>query len=171
MPWKPHDAQDLETVKTSLVIVSDSLFAGTTSYSEDKSSTVALEEFNENGIYSINLDYYPDDFAALRSKIDDDVTNGYDLIVLCGGTGIGLRDISIEALRSKVTKELPGFGEEFRRLSIEEIGALGMLSRCTAGIYKQSMIVALPGSPNAVKTGINLLCKIVGHTLNLLHGD
>lgn len=171
MPWEPHESFTLEKVRTSLIMVSDSLFSGVSDFSEDKSSNVALETLNDNGIYSVNLDYFPDDFAALRSKIEDDTTNEFDLIIMLGGTGITSRDVSIEALISKITKELPGFGEEFRRISMKTVAEKALLSRATAGVYKKSMIVALPGSPDAVKTGIDLVCKIVGHTLNLLYRD
>ncbi len=171
MPWVPHDSADLENVRASLIMVSDSLFSGSSDFTEDKSSNIALETLNESGIYSVNLDYFPDDFAALRSKIEDDTSNGFDLIILLGGTGITSRDVSIEALKSKIIKELPGFGEEFRRISMQEVQERALLSRATAGVYKKSVIVAIPGSPNAVKTGIELICKIVGHALNLLHRD
>lgn len=171
MPWIAHESESLEKIRTSIVMVSDSLFSGASDFSEDKSSNVALESLNDNGIHSINLDYYPDDFAALRSKIEDDTSNGFDLIIFLGGTGITSSDVTVEALQSKLDKELLGFGEEFRRLGLVDVQERVILSRCTAGTYKRSLVVALPGSPNAVKTGIELTCKIVGHALNLLYRD
>ena len=56
-------------------------------------------------------------------------------------------------------------------IGMQDIGERALLSRATAGVYKKSVIVALPGSPNGVVTGVKLLCKILGHTLNLLYRD
>jgi molybdenum cofactor biosynthesis protein B len=68
-----------------------------------------------------------------------------------GGTGISPRDTTYDVLSRKLEKTLPGFGEIFRMLSFQEIGAAAMMSRATAGVYKGRVIISTPGSPNAVK--------------------
>lgn len=171
MPWDSHDDLALDKIRTSIVMVSDSLFAGETNFNEDVSSEVAIDTLNNFGLDSINLTYYPDDFAALRSKIEDDVANKFDLIILLGGSGIGSRDVSVEAMKSLVQKEIPGFGEEFRRQSIVEIGGKGMLSRSEAGLFKNSIVIVLPGSPNAVKTGLKIMHMFIGHAFQLIRGS
>jgi molybdopterin adenylyltransferase len=73
-----------------------------------------------------------------------------DAIVTTGGTGIARRDQTIPFIESVIELPLPGFGELFRSISFREIGAAAMLSRATAGIADGKLIVALPGSKNAV---------------------
>lgn len=171
MGWQPHDNIELEDIKASLVIVSDSLFSGISNLSDDVSGPKAVDILSSSGITSINLDYYPDDIAALKGKIESDVSQGIELIICIGGTGIAKRDVTIEAVESLVDKTLPGFGEEFRRRSYEEIKEKALLSRSIAGVFRSSLIIALPGSPNAVEVGLNLLLGFVGHAIKLMRKD
>ena len=67
-----------------------------------------------------------------------------------GGTGIAARDLAAEVLERIYTRTIPGFGELFRMLSFEQVGAAAMLSRATAGTYRGSVVVSVPGSPKAV---------------------
>lgn len=73
------------------------------------------------------------------------------LILFNGGTGIAPRDTTFDALSRKFEKVMPGFGEIFRMLSYEQVGAAAMLSRASAGTYKGKVIISTPGSPAAVK--------------------
>ncbi len=73
------------------------------------------------------------------------------LILFNGGTGISTRDTTYDALSRKLEKTLPGFGELFRMLSYEQVGAAAMLSRATAGVYRGKVIISTPGSPAAVQ--------------------
>jgi molybdenum cofactor biosynthesis protein B len=82
---------------------------------------------------------------------------GCQVIITSGGTGIARRDTTIEALDKLLDKRLPGFGELFRMLSYQDIGAAAMLSRATAGVYKQSLIFCLPGSTGAVTLALQKL--------------
>ena len=87
-----------------------------------------------------------------------------DAIILTGGTGIGARDVTPEAIEPLLTKQLPGFGEVFRVLSYQEIGAATMLSRAFAGVIGRTLIFALPGSPNAVRLAMEkLVVPELGH--------
>lgn len=73
------------------------------------------------------------------------------VVVFNGGTGISPRDTTYDALARKLEKTLPGFGELFRMLSWEQVGAAAMLSRATAGTYRGRVVVSIPGSPAAVR--------------------
>lgn len=73
------------------------------------------------------------------------------LILFNGGTGIAPRDTTFYALDGLLEKRLPGFGELFRMLSWNEVGAAAMLSRATAGVFRNRVIISTPGSPNAVR--------------------
>ncbi len=80
----------------------------------------------------------------------DNLAVGADVIIFNGGTGISKRDSTFEAISAKLEKVLPGFGELFRMLSYEEIGPASMLSRATAGVFRDTIIFSTPGSTNAV---------------------
>lgn len=84
-------------------------------------------------------------------------TDAVDAILLNGGTGISTRDRTFEAVSSALQKTLPGFGELFRMLSFEEVGAAAMLSRAVAGVRGSTLVFSMPGSPNAVSLAMNRL--------------
>ncbi len=87
-----------------------------------------------------------------------------DVIVTTGGTGITRRDSTFEAIDGLLEKKLPGFGELFRMLSFQEIGPAAMLSRACAGTCRGKVVVALPGSENAVRLAMTrLLVPELGH--------
>ena len=90
----------------------------------------------------------PDQVVAVLDELVDD---GARIILFNGGTGISTRDTTFDALSGKLEKTLPGFGEIFRMLSYDQVGAAAMLSRATAGTYRGSVIVSTPGSPKAVQ--------------------
>ncbi len=73
------------------------------------------------------------------------------VILFNGGTGIAPRDRTFDALSRQLEKTLPGFGELFRMLSYEQVGAAAMLSRATAGVYRNKVVISTPGSPDAVR--------------------
>lgn len=87
------------------------------------------------------------EFAAARCQV----------IITNGGTGIAKRDSTFEAIDSLLEKRLPGFGEIFRMLSYQDIGAAAMLSRATAGTFQDSLIFCLPGSTGAVRLALEQL--------------
>jgi len=81
-----------------------------------------------------------------------------DAVLITGGTGISPTDVTVEAVQKFIAKELRGFGELFRRISFEKIGASAMMSRATAGITKDGKaIFCLPGSPDGVETAMKTL--------------
>ena len=74
-----------------------------------------------------------------------------DAVVFCGGTGIAPSDITIETVSPFLEKVLLGFGEIFRRLSLDTIGSAAVLSRAIAGVAKGKAFFCIPGSPDAVR--------------------
>ena len=170
MTWDNHEGISLDNVSASVLIISDSLFSGLRDISEDESGASAIDLLSNFGFESINLDYYPDELAAIKSKINHDIGEKNGLILLIGGTGISQRDVTTDAVKEIIKKELPGFGETFRQKSYEAIGDKAILSRAIAGVKDQSLIIALPGSPNAVVLGIQIIENIIYHIMELLKG-
>ena len=80
----------------------------------------------------------------------DALTADARIVVVNGGTGVSRRDTTYDTLAAMLEKTLPGFGELFRMLSYEQVGSAAMLSRATAGTYRGSVVVSIPGSPKAV---------------------
>lgn len=79
------------------------------------------------------------------------------IILFNGGTGISPRDTTFDVISRMLEKTLPGFGEIFRMLSYQEVGAAAILSRATAGVYQKTMVFSMPGSPNAVQVALEKL--------------
>ena len=87
-----------------------------------------------------------------------------DVVITTGGTGITARDGTFEAVDALLTKRLPGFGELFRSLSYQQIGAAAMLSRATAGLVDRTVVIVLPGSQHAVRLALEeLVLPEIGH--------
>jgi molybdenum cofactor biosynthesis protein B len=97
----------------------------------------------------------PDQVEAVLDELAnmDDIR----IILFNGGTGIAPRDTTFDVISRKLEKTLPGFGELFRMLSYQEVGAAAMLSRATAGVYRSTFVVSTPGSPNAVQIAVEQL--------------
>ncbi|MGQ0635720.1 MAG: MogA/MoaB family molybdenum cofactor biosynthesis protein [Planctomycetaceae bacterium] len=106
-----------------------------------------------------------DDPQQIRNELDGALADpAVAVVVTNGGTGISLRDNAYEALCARLDKRLDGFGELFRMLSFEEIGAAAMLSRALGGIAAGKALFALPGSTKAVRLGMEkLILPQAGH--------
>jgi molybdenum cofactor biosynthesis protein B len=80
-----------------------------------------------------------------------------DVAIFSGGTGITPTDITIETVTPFLDKMLPGFGEFFRRISFDHVGSAAVLSRAVAGVAKGRVFFCIPGSPDAVKTALEMI--------------
>ena len=93
----------------------------------------------------------PDEPERVAAVLDELVDAGARGVLFNGGTGIARRDTTFDALSGKLEKLLPGFGELFRMLSWDQVRSAAMLSRATAGIYRNAVVFSTPGSPKAVR--------------------
>jgi molybdenum cofactor biosynthesis protein B len=165
MGVRPHTGVTLETIGCAIITVSD-----TRTEDDDESGWVVRELLEDAGHPVQSYAIVPDDPIAIRTAVGgalerDDVL----AVVVNGGTGIAPRDITIESLAKLWVKELPGFGELFRMLSFEEIGAAAFLSRATAGVVAGKFVAVLPGSPAACRLGMErLIVPELGHVGALL---
>jgi molybdopterin adenylyltransferase len=106
--------------------------------------------------------------TALRLLLADDTV---DAVVTTGGTGLAPRDNTLAALTPLFDREMVGFGEAFRRLSWEEVGARAMLSNATAGVAQGKIVAALPGSLKAVRLGVTaLIAPMLAHAVDIAQG-
>jgi molybdenum cofactor biosynthesis protein B len=106
---------------------------------------------------------------AVSSWISDERVQ---MVVVNGGTGISPRDVTVEAIRPLLEKELPGFGELFRALSFKDIGSAALLSRALCGTVGGKVVFCLPGSTGAVSLAMErLILPEAGHLLAMLHPE
>jgi len=91
-----------------------------------------------------------------------------DVLIITGGTGVSPRDVTIESISPFITKEIPGFGELFRKVSYDKIGSAAILSRAVAGLVRDKVVFCLPGSPDAVQTAMKeLILPELGHLVGI----
>jgi molybdenum cofactor biosynthesis protein B len=148
-----HRATAPDRVICAVITVSDTRTPET-----DTGGQAVCDHLTAAGFLVAHRDIIPDDPARMRpllEKLRDDPQ--IDAILLTGGTGLSSRDQTFETVTALITKQLPGYGELFRMLSYEDIGAAAMLSRATAGVYRSTFVVSTPGSPNAVQIAVERL--------------
>lgn len=137
---------------------------------DDPSGDLILKLLEGAGHRVVLRSVLPDDGAVIRQGILKALgTEDVDAVITCGGTGVASKDVTVEALKPLLEKELPGFGELFRRLSYDEIGSAALMSRALAGVTKGKAVFVLPGSPQAVRLCVERLIlpeapHIVKHT-------
>jgi molybdenum cofactor biosynthesis protein B len=131
----------------------------------DESGKAIINIFEKEGHNVIQYDLVKDDISGIRGALDNTMAEeSIKAIILNGGTGISKQDVTIEAVKPYLEKELKGFGELFRLLSYKEIGSPAMLSRSLAGVGKGRIIICLPGSTNACKLAMEkLIIPELGH--------
>ncbi|PQV64804.1 molybdopterin adenylyltransferase [Abditibacterium utsteinense] len=156
-----HREQAPESVRCFVLVVSD-----TRTLETDGGGALIESILTQNGHEVVSRQIVRDEIESIRGAVNQACggIEAPDAILVTGGSGIGPRDLTPEALRPLLTKELPGFGEVFRVLSFEEIGAATMLSRAFAGVIGRTLLFVLPGSTNAVKLAMEkLIAPEIGH--------
>ncbi len=119
------------------------------------------------------MDYQiiPDETDIIRSKLMEFADKKkLDLILTTGGTGVSPRDVTPEATRAVIEKELPGMAEAMRAESLKKTPN-AMISRAVCGIRKQTLIINLPGSPKAVRENLSVVLPAISHAVEKIKGS
>lgn len=159
-PVSQHRAAAPRRVRCAVITVSDTRTEAT-----DRGGPLVVELLLAAGHEVVDRSIVPDEPQAMRDKLltlaaRDDV----EVVLLTGGTGISPRDQTYETLSALITRPLPGYGELFRMMSFQEIGAAAMLSRAVAGLIGQAIVFSMPGSPAAVRLAMErLILPELGH--------
>jgi len=128
---------------------------------EDLSGRAILDRLSEaNRSFTYRL--VPDGVEPVRDAIQESKA---DALILCGGTGLAPKDLTIEAAEPLFEKTIPGFGEVFRLKSLEEVGTRAILTRASAGVVGGVPVFCLPGSPSAARLGVELILAEIDHIL------
>ncbi len=155
-----HKAQAPASVRCFVVTVSDTRTEAT-----DTGGGAIVDLLRAAGHDVAGRAIVKDDPSLVRDVIERQLgAPGVQVIITTGGTGISSRDGTYEVVASLLHKRLDGFGELFRMLSYEQIGAAAMLSRACAGLVAGRIVVSLPGSEAAVRLAMErLLIPELGH--------
>lgn len=136
----------------------------------DRSGAVAREALARLGFEIVESAIVPDETETIRGRVRGWADAGVRLIVTTGGTGLGPRDRTPEAVRPLLDREVPGYGELLRSEGLRET-PMAVLARSLAGTIGSTLVVVLPGSPRAVESGLRTLAPTIPHALRLLAGD
>ncbi|ALT69515.1 molybdenum cofactor biosynthesis protein B [Methanobrevibacter millerae] len=157
---KQHQDESSNNITCGIITLSDSR-----DKKEDLSGDYIENELKKR--YTVkSREIIKDEKDDLLKSIDEMINNNVDVILTNGGTGLSERDITVESVEKLFDKKIDGFGEIFRHQSYIEIGSGALLSRATAGVYKKCCIFSMPGSPNAVKTALNIIIDELPHIVH-----
>lgn len=160
-----HRAQSSRQVSCFVLTVSDTRTPAT-----DTGGRAIVELLEQAGHLVAGHRLAPDDPAVVTEVIREQLGQArVQAVITTGGTGISKRDSTYEAVTALLDKRLDGFGELFRMLSFDEIGAAAMLSRAVAGVANRRAIFVLPGSEAAVRLAMTrLILPELGHVVGEL---
>jgi len=156
----------VDMVSISLIITSDALYLK----AEDDKVTPIVKMFAEKRGYKFRNARVPNNKLEIIKTVIEEL-NYSDILIVSGGTGVGPRDKSVEAVRTIIERELPGFGELVRRVSYEDVGVRAMLSRTFAGIIEDKVVFVTPGNPSAVRLILEkIISPVLDHLLEIVKG-
>lgn len=155
-------------INVSVLTVSD-----TRTKETDKGGQLVQQYLKDLNVEIIEGHYQivKDDVTEIQTQVNEWLSKDVDAIITTGGTGISQRDVTIEAIKPLLDKEIEGFGEIFRYLSYtEDVGTRAILSRAIAGTVGHQVIISIPGSTGAVKLAMEkLITKELNHLVHELN--
>ena len=155
-----------DDITISVVVCSDSISDG---IGEDQSGKRIVKKLNEMSLKVQDYDIIRDDRHLIEEKLRGLVAKKYDLILISGGTGLSERDVTPEAVRQLLDREIPGIAEAARQYGQQRIPT-AMLSRSVAGLIQGTLVIAMPGSTGAVTEYMDALFPHVLHIFSVIQG-
>ena len=155
-------------IRAAAVTISDK---GSRGEREDRSGPLLAAALEGLGFQVTHTEIVPDDQGRIEALLRDLADRlALDLVITTGGTGPAPRDVTPEATRAVLHREMPGLAELVRLEGLKKT-PLAVLSRGVAGIRGRTLIVNLPGSPKAVREGMEALQTVLPHALKMLRGE
>ena len=163
-----HHQHDVAELGVGVLTVSSSR-----SLDDDPAGDAIVELLEDEGHEVVTRELVPDDYDGVQGTMNNIVTrDDVNVAITSGGTGVTPDDVTVEAVEPLLDKELPGFGELFRRLSYEDIGTKVVATRATAGVVDGAVVFCLPGSEAAARLGTGeIIVEEAGHLAGLAARD
>jgi molybdenum cofactor synthesis domain-containing protein len=156
------------TIRFGILTLSDRSSRGERA---DSSGPALAERIKAEGWSVVKQGILPDDEASIREILIDWTEGGeLDVILTTGGTGVSSRDVTPEATRAVIERDVPGLAEAMRAASLK-ITPHAMLSRVVTGIRKRTLIINLPGSPKGALENLQIVIPVLPHAIQLLRDD
>lgn len=156
----------LTPLKAAVLVTSDSVSAGRKA---DRSGKIIVEEMKRFPVEVRHYEIVPDDRKHICQKVLGWAKEGIELILTTGGTGLGPRDVTVEAVREIIEREVPGIAETMRGYG-QRRTPYAMLSRGVVGIRGKTLLITLPGSSKGVRESIQAIFPNVLHAFNMMGG-
>lgn len=151
--------------KAAVIVISDSTSKGVR---QDKSGRLILERLSSLGILA-DYSVLPDDKEIIKNCLLDHCSMGMNLVLTTGGTGLGPRDVTVEAVEEVIEREIPGIMEAARNFG-QRRTPYAMLSRGLAGQHGKTLIVTLPGSSRGVEESLDAVFPAILHAFKMMRG-
>lgn len=164
--YRPQAPQRLDGWKAAVLTLSDRASRGVY---QDRSGVLLAEALCGLGAELVASEVLPDEIEPLAARLRELADAGVGLVLTTGGTGLGPRDITPEALAQVATRRVPGLAELFRSESRHHT-PLAWLSRADAALVGATLVIALPGNPRAVGQGIAILAPLLAHARAMMDG-
>ncbi|HEV8242859.1 MAG TPA: MogA/MoaB family molybdenum cofactor biosynthesis protein [Nitrospirales bacterium] len=154
-------------IQVAILVVSSKIAGG---QEEDKGKTELAQLVESIPARLIAYEVVPDERQAIRERLESLCDNdAVDVVLTVGGTGVRPTDVVPEVTREVVEKEIPGIGEAMRQESLKKVQT-AMLSRGTAGVFEEVLIINLPGSPRGARENLNVVLPVLEHTIDKIQG-
>jgi len=153
-------------IKTSVIICSDTVSAG---QAKDSSGPVIIERLKAVHIDTASYETIPDDFSLIQSRARQLSEEGFRLAIFCGGTGLSKLDVTPDAIKPLLTKEISGIMESARSFG-QQRTPFAMLSRGVAGLIDDMLVITIPGSLKASEEYMTALFPYVLHIFQVIDG-
>lgn len=153
-------------LKCAVIVCSDSIASGS---KKDFAGKTIIEKLRSLDIETDKYHVIPDEKEMIESTVTDLVDNGYDLVLFTGGTGLSPRDVTPEAIKPLIDREVPGIMEAARSYGMSRT-PYAMLSRGVAGFISNTLVLTLPGSTNGAKETMDALFPAILHVFKVAEG-